>query len=102
MVALQLVLFADNVFAVKKISGIITSANVTQGVAINANGVLQYCNRISGMNAAQCVPITSSSVNNGTVGFVLTWRRDVQLSAEANSGGGDLNCTRSLFWLEGM
>lgn len=99
MVALQLVLFADNTVAVNKLSGIIASTNVSQGLAINANGVLQYCNRISGMNAAQCVPITSPVVSNGTVGFVLTWRRDLQLSAAEGVG---LNCSRSLFWLEGM
>jgi len=99
MVALQLVLFSDNTVAVSKISRIIASTNVSQGLAINANGVLQYCNSISGKNAAQCVPITSTPVSNGTAGFVLAWRRDLQNSAAEGVG---LNCSRSLFWLEGM
>lgn len=77
MVSLQLVLYTDNTLAVQKISGIVASANLSQGLAVNANGVLQYCERVNGSDAAQCVPITSPPTNNGT-GFILTWKRQLQ------------------------
>jgi len=79
MVALQLALLADNTAAVKKLSGIATATNVSQGFAVNANGVLQYCDRIPGMNAAQCFPIVPTTVSGETAGgFILTWRRHIQ------------------------
>ncbi|KAK2466593.1 hypothetical protein APHAL10511_000851 [Amanita phalloides] len=84
MAALQAVAFANNTLAINTISPIIGKANVTNGLAINANGILQYCDRIPLMNAAQCNPIVMISAINATrarkgiSGFTLTWRRDLQ------------------------
>ncbi|KAM6493462.1 hypothetical protein JOM56_011596 [Amanita muscaria] len=117
MVSLQLVLYTDNTLAVQKISGIVASANLSQGLAVNANGVLQYCQRVNGTDAAQCVPITSPPTNNGT-GFILTWKRQLQnpesdvedktplslpQSARTSSNNTQVstNCSKALFWLEG-
>ncbi|KAF8622826.1 hypothetical protein AX15_006742 [Amanita polypyramis BW_CC] len=80
MVALQAVIFADNASAVNTISPIIARANVSHGLTLSANGILNYCDRISQANAAQCTPIVPQPVDaDSEGGFILTWRRDLRV-----------------------